>query len=104
MEINDIILLLGISFLIPIVWASIFLYLHNCYEDMGTTKVRKEVHTRTRFAHDISIIWFNKMGHSIKSGGNVMSCKATKKFLQARRIYIHYTNEYQLCQRLPLSK
>lgn len=66
-------------------------------------KVRNEIHTRTIFAHDEGVKWLEKIKHSLASG-NIMSCKATNKFLQARRIYIHYTQEFQKSYRLPCIK
>jgi len=64
---------------------------------------RKEEHTRTRFAYERGLYWYEKVKNSISSG-NVMTCKAMLKFLQARRIYVHYTNEYQIKAGLPLTK
>lgn len=64
---------------------------------------RKEVHTRTRFANERALYWYDKIKHSAQSG-NVLTCKATLKFLQARKIYIHYTNEFQLRAELPITK
>lgn len=65
-------------------------------------KVRKEVHTRTTFAYEAGVEWFLKINNVVKSG-NIFSSRATRKYLQARRIYIHYQNEYQRCQNLTLS-
>lgn len=64
---------------------------------------RKEVHTRTRFAQDAALKWYGLIAHAVK-GGNILTCKATKKFLKARRVYIHYCNEFQNNQNIPLSK
>ena len=66
--------------------------------------VRKEIHTRTIFANERGLYYFNKIIQArIPETGNIFSCKYMKKFLQARRIYIHYTNEYQLVCKLELS-
>ena len=64
---------------------------------------RKEEHTRSSFAYNQAVFWYDRIKHSAQSG-NILDCKATKKFLQARRIYIHYNNEYQKKEYLPLSK
>lgn len=66
-------------------------------------KTRPEIHKRMTFAYESGEHYYKAMGHSLK-GGNVFSCRSTKKFLQARRIYIHYQNEFQTNQNLPLSK
>lgn len=68
-------------------------------------KVRKEVHTRTRFAYDVAEVAYRAMQKAkIEESGNILSCKHMIRIAKARRIYIHYTNEYQKCQGLPLSK
>lgn len=67
------------------------------------SKVRKEVHSRMTFAYNCGAFWFNKIGHILKSG-NIFSSKDTHKWIQSRRIYIHYQNEFQRCKNLPLSK
>lgn len=64
--------------------------------------VRKEVHTRSSFAFKEGQRYYKLMKHIVDSG-NVFTSKNTKKFLQARRIYVHYCNEYQICQELPLT-
>lgn len=66
-------------------------------------KIRKEIHSRMTFAYERGEHYYNAMSHVLK-GGNIFSSRSTKKFLQARRIYIHYQNEYQNKQNLPLSK
>lgn len=65
-------------------------------------KIRNEVHSRTIFAYQ-SASFFLKKITQIERSGNILSSKWTKKFLQARRIYIHYTNEYQTCTGLSLT-
>lgn len=65
--------------------------------------IRTEVHTRQTFAYERAEYWLKRVNSALK-GGNTFTCRATKKFLQARRIYIHYMNEYQIDQNLPLSK
>ena len=65
--------------------------------------VRKEVYTRTTFAYGKAEYWLKRV-NSASQGGNILTCVWVNKFLQARRIYIHYTNEFQLNQKLPLSK
>lgn len=66
-------------------------------------KVRKEVHTRQAFAYVKAEYWLERINNAVK-GGNILTCKWTSKFLQARRIYIHYANEFQLATGLPLAK
>lgn len=67
-------------------------------------EIRKEVHTRTSFAYDRSEFYFDKMKHyTVEKSGNILTNIYTRKFLQARRIYVHYTQEYQLNQYLPLT-
>lgn len=68
------------------------------------SKVRREVHTRTAFAYDKALFYFDKTAKQDRKSVNVCSCKTMKKYLQARRIYIHYTNEYQISQGLPLTR
>lgn len=65
-------------------------------------KPRKECYTRQTFAYEKGLHWFSKIQHQVRAG-NIFSCKATIKWLQARRIYIHYQNEFQKNQLLPLS-
>lgn len=65
-------------------------------------KVRKEVHIRRSFAEEQGKKWYKTMQHSLNSG-NIFTCRAAYKYLQARRIYVHYCNEYQLNQNLPLT-
>lgn len=65
--------------------------------------IRKEVHSRQTFAYSAAERWLKTINHN-KNGGNILMGKATHKFLQARRIYIHYANEFQRNQCLPLSK
>ena len=67
--------------------------------------IRKEVHSRSQFSLKIGQYYFNKIvKEDILNKGNILSCFYMQKFSQARRIYIHYTNEYQNIQKLPLSK
>lgn len=70
--------------------------------ELPRQKIRKEVYSRMAFAYERGEFYFNTMKFSL-SGGNIFSCRPTHKFLQARRIYIHYQNEYQKNQNLPLS-
>ncbi len=66
-------------------------------------RIRKEIHTRTTFAYEQGLQWYATMQHSVRSG-NVFTCRAALKYQQARRIYIHYCNEFQRKQLLPFSK
>lgn len=66
-------------------------------------KIRKEVYTRTGFAYEQAEFWLKRINTASK-GGNILTCKWIRKFLQARKIYIHYTNEFQINQNLPLAK
>ena len=63
---------------------------------------RKEEHTRCTFAYERGMYWYDKVQYSVKSG-NIMKCRAIRKFLQARRIYVHYSQEYQIKENLPLT-
>jgi len=72
-------------------------------KDPPRIKIRTEVHRRCTFAYERGEHYYNAMKH-VLSGGNIFSSRATQKFLQARRIYTHYQNEYQRNQNLPLSK
>lgn len=65
-------------------------------------KVRKEVHSRQSFAYERAEYWLKRI-NAAQRGGNILTCKWTTKFMQARRIYIHYANEFQIAQNLPLS-
>lgn len=65
--------------------------------------VRKEVHTRSTFALQKAKYWLKRLNASADSG-NLLTCVGMRKLLQARRVYIHYTNEYQKNQGLPLKK
>ena len=65
--------------------------------------IRKEIHTRSSFAFEQGNKYYKLMKH-IQESGNVFTSKFTRKFLQARRIYVHYCNEYQTKQDLPLTK
>lgn len=83
----------------------------SCYQptvfinDVERVKCRPEVHTRSAFAYAEAERLFKKMIYNTQQfGGNILSCQVTKKFSQARRIYVHYVNEYQKCQKLPLLK
>lgn len=76
---------------------------HKCIVSKQRMKVRKECHTRCSFAYTQGEKWLKRINHSAQSG-NIFSCKGTIKYLQARRIYIHYQNEFQFCQELSLSK
>lgn len=71
--------------------------------DPKRLKIRPEIHRRMSFAYERGEHYYKAIGHALK-GGNIFSCRATKKWLQARRIYIHYQNEFQNKQNLPLSK
>lgn len=58
--------------------------------------IRKEIHTRTSFARKQCEHYFHKMKSVDKGGGNIASCTATSKFVQAKRIYDHYIKEFGL--------
>jgi len=72
-------------------------------QDAPRIKIRPDIHRRQSFAYERGLHYFKKITYEVVSG-NIFSCKATKKWLQARRIYIHYANEFQRNQNLPLSK
>ncbi len=65
--------------------------------------VRKEVHTRMSFAYNKGCYYYKLLEQPAKSG-NLFTCRVMHKLLKARRIYVHYQNEYQRCQGLKLSK
>lgn len=71
--------------------------------DHPRQKIRPEIHRRMTFAYERGEHYYNAMHHVLK-GGNIFSSRPTKKFLQARRVYIHYQNEFQTKQNLSLSK
>jgi hypothetical protein len=70
--------------------------------ELPRQKIRKEIYSRMSFAYAQGERYYKIAGYSLSSG-NIFSCRATAKFLQARRIYIHYQNEFQKKQNLPLS-
>lgn len=55
--------------------------------------IRSEINTRSAFAKSEGERWFKRMINSQKIG-NVVSCHATRKFIQANKIYVHYNNEF----------
>lgn len=65
--------------------------------------VKKETHTRCTFAYERAEYWLKRINAN-QRGGNIISGKATYKFLQAYRIYVHYNQEYQKYFNLPLCK
>lgn len=66
--------------------------------------VRNAAKTRATYAADRGMYYFERAYKSDLKSGNIMSCLNMQKYLQARRIYVHYTNEYQQCLGLPLTK
>jgi hypothetical protein len=76
--------------------------MNDYIQDKPRQTIRKEVYTRMNFAYERGAHYYETIQFSMK-GGNIFSCRATNKFLQARRIYIHYQNEFQRNQNLPLS-
>lgn len=67
-----------------------------------TPSLRTEVHRRCKFAQTKADQYFDQLTH-VRKQGNILTSKATHKFLQARRIYIHYCNEFQKHFNLPIS-
>lgn len=66
-------------------------------------KIRKEVHTRTRFAMVEAEKYFKKIvSAKTVDNGNILTCKNMRKYLQARKIYVHYSREFQAIMGLPL--
>ena len=59
-------------------------------------KIRKEIHTRCRFAKKEAEYWFERMINAQRGGGNVVSCIASDQFVRAKRIYDHYRKEFGL--------
>lgn len=66
---------------------------------MKIEPIRKEIHTRSKFAYSLA----EKYAKLIDKQGNVLTSKTTRKYLQARRIYVHYSNEFQRNLNLPLT-
>lgn len=71
--------------------------------------IRKEVHTRTKFASEMGALYFLKTKREdIISKGNVITCKHMRKYVQAWRIYMHYRKEYimnsTLSEPMPLKR
>jgi hypothetical protein len=64
-------------------------------------KIRKEIHTRMTFAYRQAEYLLKRINGAAITG-NILTCVWMDKFLQARKIYIHYMNEYQINQKLPL--
>lgn len=58
--------------------------------------IRPEIYTRSKFAQRMGVIYFHKIRNVEKTGGNVMCCIHTTKFLQAKRIFEHYRKEFGL--------
>lgn len=72
---------------------------------MDKIKTRQDVHGRSRWAYEQAEKWYDKLQHCTEEkGGNILSCKPMIKLLQARGIYIHYCNEFQRNQNIPLIK
>lgn len=71
---------------------------------IATTKLQisKIAYSRMSFAYDKGLQYYKAMKSSI-DGGNLFMCKATRKFLQAQRIYYHYLNYLQRQDGLHLS-
>lgn len=61
--------------------------------DKTLKKVPKSVHTRQSFAMDMALRYLKTINHNVK-GGNILTGKATIKFMQCLRIYYHYRNVY----------
>jgi len=58
--------------------------------------VRKEIHTRQRFARKMAEYYFKRMVGVEKGGGNILTCAASNKYCQAKRIFMHYQKEFGL--------
>ena len=56
--------------------------------------IRKEIHTRTSFAKKKAEEYLKQMMHVKKAGNNILLCRATLKFIQAKRIYDHCNAEF----------
>lgn len=63
------------------------------YFDDKPTPIRREINTRSAFAKEQGEKWF-KVLRNIQKVGNVVSSVATRKFVQATRIYAYYNNEF----------
>lgn len=57
-------------------------------------KVPKEVYTRQNFAYEQALKYSELVVNTAKYGGNVLSCKAARKYRQAWDIYRHYAQVY----------
>lgn len=56
--------------------------------------VRNEVWSRTKFAKETGVRYFEMMVNSHKTGYNVMASVYLDKLAQARRILLHYNKEF----------
>ena len=69
---------------------------------LSANPIRKEVHTRCAFSLEQGEKYFKELvRQGILDRGNILSNFWTRKFIQARRIYIYYTNEFQSNFQLP---
>ncbi len=71
---------------------------------MTIRKIRKEINTRSRFAAKEADKAFRDMFFTAKSGGNVLTCAATVRFMRCKKIYDHYNNEFAEVLDLPKRK
>lgn len=63
------------------------------YFDEKPVPLRNEVNTRSAFAKEQGEKWFKVM-RNIQKVGNVVSSVATRKFIQATRIYRYYNDQF----------
>ena len=68
-------------------------YLVNHYFDTPPIRIRQEIITRFDFAKKQGERYFKDIVNASKSG-NVVGCKARRKFTQACRVYDYYQNEF----------
>ena len=62
---------------------------------IGRHYIRKEIHTRTDFAAKQLSIQVKRLSSITGSHFGVASCKWSRKFVQAKRIYDHYVQEHE---------
>lgn len=55
--------------------------------------LRNEINTRTKFAKKQGEYWFRQI-RNIAETGNVLTCRASKKYRQACAINDHYNKEF----------
>lgn len=68
--------------------------IEHWFDPEPVRRLRPEIATRIAFAAAEGNYAFQRMKNVEKSGGNIMSCKATRNFMRALKIYQHYNEEF----------